>query len=140
MNKDAGDPRAFFCLPEWSNHYPCRSLWLAALAARNDPLDRFVGLRPTAALTADRARSGRSCWASSPAGLIPPDSPQPGVEVPVGTALAYLLAPGEALPAQAGQAADGAGGLVSQVCELAQVVRDDATDLLTGFPGGAYLG
>jgi pyruvate dehydrogenase E2 component (dihydrolipoamide acetyltransferase) len=29
---------------------------------------------------------------------IPPDSPLPGVQVPVGTRLAYLLAPGEALP------------------------------------------
>ncbi len=29
---------------------------------------------------------------------IPPDSPAPGVTVPVGTLLAYVLAPGEALP------------------------------------------
>ncbi len=30
---------------------------------------------------------------------IPPDSPAPGTTVPVGTLLAYILAPGEALPA-----------------------------------------
>ena len=36
---------------------------------------------------------------------IPPDSPLPGVQVPVGTRLAYLLQPGEPLPFHPGQTA-----------------------------------
>src|ERR687886_2174565 len=32
---------------------------------------------------------------------IPPDSPAPGVEVPIGTVLAYIVAPGEEVPFEA---------------------------------------
>src|SRR5579859_5776050 len=35
---------------------------------------------------------------------IPPDSPPPGATVPVGTVLAYLVAPGEPAPFEAGAA------------------------------------
>src|SRR5919199_883114 len=35
---------------------------------------------------------------------IPPDSPAPGVEVPIGTVLAYIVAPGEEAPLRASPA------------------------------------
>src|SRR5689334_1872832 len=43
---------------------------------------------------------------------IPPESPAPGVEVPIGTLLAYILEPGEEMPTAGGgghPGADGAG-------------------------------
>jgi pyruvate dehydrogenase E2 component (dihydrolipoamide acetyltransferase) len=40
---------------------------------------------------------------------IPPDSPPPGKEVPVGTLLAYLLQPGERAPFEVGVASSAAG-------------------------------
>jgi pyruvate dehydrogenase E2 component (dihydrolipoamide acetyltransferase) len=60
---------------------------------------------------------------------IPPDSPAPGVEVPIGTVLAYIVAPGEEAPLE-GAAARSAGVPVGQLAGA------HPSQALSG-PGGA---
>ena len=44
---------------------------------------------------------------------IPPDSPEPGIEVPVGARLAYIVAPGQPAPFEGGGGGEGAELLVA---------------------------
>ncbi len=61
---------------------------------------------------------------------IPPTSPAPGVQVPVGTLLAYLLQPGEALPS----------GAPTQGGEPMRAAGAPALSPLTTAPGGSSAG
>ncbi len=69
---------------------------------------------------------------------IPPDSPPPGEEVPVGTLLAYLVAPGEELPDPTTQSTPGSGSATSVEAAAPPIVATPTTALAAGF--GPRLG
>ncbi|HEY3107864.1 MAG TPA: dihydrolipoamide acetyltransferase family protein [Chloroflexota bacterium] len=69
---------------------------------------------------------------------IPPDSPAPGVEVPIGTVLAYIVAPGEAAPFE-GAASRSAGVPIGKLADAHPPAQEDPRGLrppdpLTGAP------